>query len=100
MKRLLNHITCNEPKRLIKPVIWNALANLSNLLPFWCLAYIVDQIYEYFVSGALNKNALWMAWGGMAVCFFGTWILENIACRLTYRDGFMASAACGYALPV
>lgn len=92
MKRLLNHITCNEPKRLIKPVIWNALGNLSNLLPFWCLAYIVDQIYEYFVSGALNKNALWMAWGGMAVCFFVTWILENIACRLTYRDGFMASA--------
>lgn len=39
MKQLLNAITCNEPKRLIKPVFWNALANLSNLLPFLCLAY-------------------------------------------------------------
>ena len=40
MKQLFNAITCNEPKRLIKPVFWNALANLSNLLPFLCLAYM------------------------------------------------------------
>ena len=65
MKQLLNAITCNEPKRLIKPVFWNALANLSNLLPFLCLAYIVSQIYEYFVSGTLNRTSLWVAWGVM-----------------------------------
>lgn len=92
MKQLLNAITCNEPKRLIKPVFWNALANLSNLLPFLCLAYIVSQIYEYFLSGTLNRTSLWAAWGVMLVCFVGTWIFENIACKLTYRDGFMASA--------
>lgn len=91
MKQLLNAITCNEPKRLIKPVFWNALANLSNLLPFLCLAYIVSQIYEYFVSGTLNRTSLWAAWGVMLVCFVVTWIFENIACKLTYRDGFMAS---------
>ena len=28
----------------------------------------------------------------MLVCFVVTWIFENIACKLTYRDGFMASA--------
>ncbi|SHE39411.1 ABC transporter transmembrane domain-containing protein [Lactonifactor longoviformis] len=65
MKQLLNAITCNEPKRLIKPVFWNALANLSNLLPFLCLAYIVSQIYEYFVSGTLNRTSLWAAWAVM-----------------------------------
>ena len=92
MKQLLNAITCNEPKRLIKPVFWNALANLSNLLPFLCLAYIVSQIYEYFVSGTLNRTSLWVAWGVMLACFVVTWIFENIACKLTYRDGFMASA--------
>lgn len=92
MKQLLNAITCNEPKRLIKPVFWNALANLSNLLPFLCLAYIVSQIYEYFVSGTLNRTSLWAAWGVMLACFVVTWIFENIACKLTYRDGFMASA--------
>lgn len=92
MKQLLNAITCNEPKRLIKPVLWNALANLSNLLPFLCLAYIVSQIYEYFVSGTLNRTFLWAAWGVMLACFVVTWIFENIACKLTYRDGFMASA--------
>lgn len=92
MKQLLNAITCNEPKRLIKPVFWNALANLSNLLPFLCLAYIVSQIYEYFVSGTLNRTSLWVAWGVMLACFVVTWIFENIACKLIYRDGFMASA--------
>lgn len=92
MKQLLNAITCNEPKRLLKPVFWNALANLSNLLPFLCLAYIVGQIYKYFVSGTLNGNSLWAAWAVMLICFAVTWIFENIACKLTYRDGFMASA--------
>ena len=92
MKQLFNAITCNEPKRLIKPVIWNALANLSNLLPFLCMAYIVGQIYEYFSGGTLNQTALWIAWGGMILCFVITYIFENIACKLTYHDGFMASA--------
>lgn len=92
MKQLFNAITCNEPKRLIKPVFWNALANLSNLLPFLCLAYIVSQIYEYFISGTLDVTSLWAAWGLMLACFVVTWIFENIACKLTYRDGFMASA--------
>lgn len=92
MKQLFNAITCNEPRRLIKPALWNVLANLSNLLPFLCLAYIVSRIYEYFVSGTLNGASLWTAWGIMLACFAVTWIFENIACRLTYRDGFMASA--------
>lgn len=92
MKQLFNAITCNEPKRLIKPVFWNALANLSSLLPFLCLAYIVSQVYEYFVSGTLNNASLWAAWGVMLACFVVTWLFENIACKLTYRDGFMASA--------
>ncbi|WP_122641795.1 ABC transporter ATP-binding protein [Luxibacter massiliensis] len=92
MKRLLNTITCNEPKRLIKPVFWNALANLSNLLPFVCLSYIISQIYAYFISSTLNRTSLWTAWAIMLACFVLTWIFENIACKLTYRDGFMASA--------
>ena len=89
MKQLFYSITCNEPKRLVKPVIWNALANL---LPFLCLAYIISRIYDYFVTGELSHDSLWISWGCMAVCFIITWLLENIACRLTYRDGFFASA--------
>ena len=92
MKQLFYSITCNEPKRLVKPVIWNALANLANLLPFLCLAYIISRIYDYFVTGELSHDSLWISWGCMAVCFIITWLLENIACRLTYRDGFFASA--------
>ena len=83
MKQLLNAITCNEPKRLLKPVFWNALANLSNLLPFLCLAYIVGQIYKSFVSGPPNGNYLWAAWAVMLICFAVPWIFENIACNIT-----------------
>lgn len=92
MKQLFYSITCNEPKRLIKPVIWNALANLAGLLPFLCLAYIISQIYGYFVTGELSHDSLWISWACMAACFIITWLLENTACRLTYRDGFFASA--------
>ena len=60
MNKILNAITCKEPKRLVKPVLWNALANLSNLLPFLCLAYIVDQIYEYFIHWrSISANYRW-----------------------------------------
>lgn len=92
MKQFFYSITCNEPKRLIKPVIWNALANLAGLLPFLCLAYIISQVYGYFVTGELSHDPLWISWGCMAACFIITWLLENTACRLTYRDGFFASA--------
>ena len=84
MKQLFYSITCNEPKRLIKPVIWNALANLANLLPFLRLAYIISRIYDYFVTGELSHDSLWISWGCMAVCFIITWLLENIACRLCF----------------
>lgn len=92
MRHIFEVITCNDAKRLIKPAIWNILANLSNLLPFLCLISIVNHIYGWFTGGNLNSVSLWLAWGGMVICFILTYILENIACKVTYRDGFMASA--------
>lgn len=92
MMKLFDAITCHEPRRLVKPVLWNALANLSNLLPFLCLAVIVDQIYGYYLTGDLDTAALWRDWALMLLCFVLTWVLENVACKVTYRDGFMASA--------
>lgn len=92
MKNLLQAITCNEPGRLVKPAVWNVLANLVNLFPFLCLASIVGQIYEYTLTGVIHPGSLWKAWAVMVVFFVITYILENIACKYTYRDGFMASA--------
>lgn len=92
MKKLFNAITCNNPKRLVKPIILNALANLSNLFPFLCTAFVISEIYEYFVTGKVNHTILWLAWGGMLVSFVITYALENIACKVTYRDGYMTSA--------
>lgn len=92
MKNLLHSITCNAPSRLMKPIIWNTLTNLTNLFPFLCLASIVGQIYDYFLTGIIKKEILWCSWGVMAVSFVITYILENMACKCTYRDGFMTSA--------
>lgn len=92
MKNLFYAITCNNPKRLIKPIISNALANLSNLLPFLCTAYMISQIYDYYITGTLNRSHLWLSWGAMVICFVITYLLENAACRITYRDGYMTSA--------
>ncbi|MDO5344645.1 MAG: ABC transporter ATP-binding protein [Lachnospiraceae bacterium] len=92
MKKLFYAITCNEPKRLVKPILSNVLANLSNLLPFLCMAYIIRQIYDYFITGNLNDFYLWLSWGGMLICFVITYLLEDIACKITYRDGYMTSA--------
>lgn len=92
MKKLFYAITCNEPKRLVKPILSNVLANLSNLLPFLCMAYIIRQIYDYFITGNLNDFHLWLSWGGMLICFVISYLLENIACKITYRDGYMTSA--------
>ena len=92
MKKIFRTITCNRPGKLVKPIIWNTLASLSYLLPFLCLAQIVNKIYEYFITGELQKNTMWMFWGLMIVCFIVTFIFENIACKATYRDGYMASA--------
>lgn len=92
MKNLLRAITCNEPKRLIKPVLWNVLANLSNLISFVFLASIIEQIYDYFMTGSINPASMWRAWGGMVLLFISTYFLENTACKFTFRDGFKASA--------
>lgn len=92
MKNFFNTLTCNEPKRLVKPVLWNVFANLSNLLPFLCLASIVEQIYSYFSTGTVNLDSMWAAWGRMLLFFVLTYLLENYACKCTFRDGFSASA--------
>lgn len=92
MTQLLNAITCNDTKKLVKPTIWNVLANLANLLPFICLAAIVGHIYLYFETGEMNRRFFWTAWGVMVLFFFIAYICENIACKVTYHDGFFASA--------
>lgn len=92
MRAFFNAITCNEPKRLIKPAIWNALMNLSNLVPFVCLASIVTQIYHYFVSGSIDTASMWLSWGVMVLFFVITYILNHIAYTATYRDGYITSA--------
>ena len=56
MNQLLNAITCNDTKKLVKPTIWNVLANLANLLPFICLAVIVGHMYLYFETGEMNRR--------------------------------------------
>jgi len=43
MKQLLNAITCNDTKKLVKPTIWNVLANLAK-------EYFIKQKSETFFN--------------------------------------------------
>lgn len=92
MKHMLSNITCNHRKKLIRPTLWNALASFANLFPFVCLASIVTQIYQYEQSGQLQPFALWSAWGVMIVFFVITYVLEHIACKVTFCEGFRVAA--------
>lgn len=91
-RALFNDITCNEPKKLIRPAIWNTFASIANLIPFGCLAYIVKQIYTHIQDGSPDRSSLWLAFGLMVLFTVVTYFLENIACKVTYHDGFFASA--------
>lgn len=92
MNNLFINITAGNPKRLIKPSILTALANLSNLVPFLCLAYIIGAIYDFFSVGLLESHKLWIAFAVMVIFFLVTDVLENLACRATFHDGYKVSA--------
>ncbi|MCG7409846.1 ABC transporter ATP-binding protein/permease [Paenibacillus sp. ACRRX] len=90
----LRNITAGHPEKMIKPILWSILSSLIHMLPFGCMAFVVGTIYVYYAEKqtTLNMQHLWLAWGGMAVCFILLFVCERISYRSIYRGAYEASA--------
>jgi ATP-binding cassette subfamily B protein len=94
MIKKLYYISAGNPKKMLKPILWAVLANLSNMLPFGLLAVAVKAIYEYYSSpsGSINIGGLWLSWTGMVISIAVVLFTEVMSYRSSYRGAYVASA--------
>ncbi len=50
MKTLLRNITAGNPRKMVKPILWTACANLFNMLPFGLTALVISMMYRYYAE--------------------------------------------------
>ncbi len=93
MRDVVDSITCGEPRRIIKPAVWNTVAQLAWFLPFVCLVLIVNRMFGFYATGLLDAGTLWLLWSAMVACFVLSLAVENVACKVTFRGGYDAGAA-------
>jgi hypothetical protein len=86
-------VTAGDPKKLVKPVVWTVLTNLS-LFSFALLAILVTSIFSWFAgeTDSLDMKRLWLVWGGMVLMAVVLYFLERKATHATYHDGYATSA--------
>ncbi len=93
MKALLRNITAGDPKKMGKPILWTALANLFNMLPFGLTALVISLIYQYYADPGrpMDTKTMWLAVGGMVLSLFVLYLLEALSYRACYRDSYASS---------
>lgn len=93
MKELLRNITAGNPKKMAKPIIWTACANLFNMLPFGLTALMISLLYGYYANPGtpMNMSAMWLAVGGMVLALLLLYLLEALSYRACYRDSYASS---------
>lgn len=89
---MIKNITLGNLSNIIKCTFLNILASISNLIPFIALAKMVETLFLNRLSSSIDTNSLWKYFWIMAVFFFVTFFLENIATKYTYELGYRASA--------
>lgn len=89
---MIKNITLGNMSNIIKCTFLNILASISNLIPFIALAKMVETLFLNRLSSSIDTNSLWKYFWIMAVFFFVTFFLENIATKYTYELGYRASA--------
>lgn len=89
---MIKNITLGNMSNIIKCTFLNILASISNLIPFIALAKMVETLFLNRLSSSIYTNSLWKYFWIMAVFFFVTFFLENIATKYTYELGYRASA--------
>ena len=85
---MINNITLGKPKNILRSIILNILASISNLIPFIALAKIV----EGSKVGNIDTGILWKYFGVMALFFLITLFFENLATKYTYELGYQRTA--------
>ena len=84
---MIKNITLGNMSNIIKCTFLNILASISNLIPFIALAKMVETLFLNRLSSSIDTNSLWKYFWIMAVFFFVTFFLENIATKYTYELG-------------
>ncbi|XID90431.1 ABC transporter ATP-binding protein [Paenibacillaceae bacterium WGS1546] len=94
MMERLRHITAGRPETMLRPVVWTVLANIANMIPFGCLTVAVSILYSYYADPQepLNRQGMWLAWGGMAIFLVLVFVVEVMSYRSVYRGAYRASA--------
>lgn len=90
---LLYNITAGNPKKMIKPIVFTACANLVNMLPFILTAWVISLIYHYYAdpSAGMDTRSMWLAVAGMVVALFVFYAFEVLSYRACYRDAYASS---------
>lgn len=89
---MINNITLGKPKNILRSIILNILASISNLIPFIALAKIVENLFVGSKVGNIETGILWKYFGVMALFFLITLFFENLATKYTYELGYQRTA--------
>ena len=89
---MINNITLGKPKNILRSIILNILASISNLIPFIALAKIVEHLFVGSKVGNIDTGILWKYFGVMALFFLITLFFENLATKYTYELGYQRTA--------
>ncbi|WP_339294540.1 ABC transporter ATP-binding protein [Paenibacillus sp. FSL W7-1279] len=91
---ILRNLTADNPRSLVKPVIYTTVANLAGVIPFVLLVEAVRLFFTPFVHPAipLDTARLWWVCGGLAVSLVLLFACETLASRSQFRDAYSAAA--------
>ena len=89
---MINNITLGKPKNILRSIILNTLASISNLISFIALAKIVENLFVGSKVGNIDTGILWKYFGVMALFFLITLFFENLATKYTYELGYQRTA--------
>ncbi len=91
---MLRSITADNPRSLVKPVLYTTLANLAGLIPFALLVEAARLIFNPFIYSdmPLDSARLWFVCGALAASLVLLFACEIPAYRAQYRDAYGAAA--------
>jgi ATP-binding cassette subfamily B protein len=95
MIKKLYYISAGQPRRLVKPIIAAALADLCQIFPFGFAAMIVSILYGFYAKGGgvLDWRNIWLFCGLMPASVVILFLGERFSYRASYRGAYESSAA-------